>query len=84
MFRTLQTVVIGLCFTAVAGAHHSTAAVYFMDDPPVTLKGTVIKVEWQNPHIWTYIDVTDEAGNEAVPNSVETFDGGSVHQLSHL
>ncbi len=21
---------------------------------------------------------------EAVPNSVETFDGGSVHQLSHL
>ncbi len=25
-----------------------------------------------------------ELGGEAVPNSVETFDGGSVHQLSHL
>jgi len=63
MFRTLQLVVISVCFTALAGAHHSTAAVYFMDDAPITLQGTVTKVEWQNPHIWTYIDVADEAGN---------------------
>ena len=63
MFRTLKAVVIGLCFTAVAVAHHSTAAVYFMDDAPITLKGTVTKVEWQNPHIWAYLDVTDEVGN---------------------
>jgi len=24
---------------------------------PVTLKGTVTKVEWQNPHIYFYLDV---------------------------
>ena len=63
MFRTLKAVVIGLSFTAFAVAHHSTAAVYFMDDEPIILQGTVTKVEWQNPHIWTYIDVTDEVGN---------------------
>ena len=63
MSRTMQVFVLCLCFTALAAAHHSTAAVYFMDDPPITLEGTVTRVEWQNPHIWTYIDVTDDAGN---------------------
>ena len=64
MFRILQLLLVfGFCFTSFAVAHHSTAAVYFMDDEPITLKGTVTKVEWQNPHIWTYIDVTDETGN---------------------
>ena len=62
MFRTLQFVVFVLCFTAFAVAHHSTEAVYHMDQT-ITLKGTVTKVEWQNPHIWCYIDVIDEAGN---------------------
>ena len=62
MLRTLQFVVFVLCFTAFAVAHHSTEAVYHTDQT-ITLRGTVTKVEWQNPHIWTYIDVTDETGN---------------------
>ena len=60
MLRTLQFVFIGLCFTAVAFAHHSTVAEYGKEE--ITLKGTVTKVEWQNPHIWIYIDVPDAAG----------------------
>jgi Family of unknown function (DUF6152) len=60
MLRTLQFVFIGLCFTAGAFAHHSTVAEYGKE--PITLKGTVTKVEWQNPHIWIYIDVADAAG----------------------
>ena len=60
MLRTLQFVFIGLCFTAVAFAHHSTAAEY--GEEKVTLKGTVTRVDWRNPHIWIYIDVLDEAG----------------------
>jgi hypothetical protein len=27
------------------------------------MTGTVTSVEWQNPHTWFYIDVTDDAGN---------------------
>lgn len=38
-------------------AHHSFAA-QFDANRPVTLEGTVTKIEWQNPHIWIYLNVT--------------------------
>ena len=44
-----------------AFAHHSFAAEYD-STKPVTLKGAVTKMEWQNPHARFYIDVRDEAG----------------------
>ena len=46
---------------AAALAHHSFAAEYDAKKP-VTLKGTVTKVEWTNPHARFYIDVKDESG----------------------
>jgi hypothetical protein len=46
---------------APALAHHSFAAEY-SSDQPITLKGTLTKVEWTNPHGWIYIDVKDDAG----------------------
>jgi hypothetical protein len=42
-------------------AHHSFAAEYDAKQP-VTLKGTVTKFEWTNPHARFYIDVKDETG----------------------
>jgi len=42
-------------------AHHSFAAEYD-STKPITLKGAVTKMEWQNPHARFYVDVTDEAG----------------------
>jgi len=44
-----------------ASAHHSFAA-EFDAAKPFKLSGTVTKVEWQNPHTFFYIDVTDEKG----------------------
>jgi Family of unknown function (DUF6152) len=44
-----------------AMAHHSFAAEY-SSDQPVTLKGTLTKVEWTNPHGWVYLDVKGEDG----------------------
>ena len=45
-------------------AHHSFAAEYDAKKA-ITLKGTVTKVEWLNPHIWIYLDAKDENGNVA-------------------
>ena len=36
-------------------AHHSFAAEYD-NQKPVTHKGVVTKIEWQNPHVYIYID----------------------------
>lgn len=42
-------------------AHHSFAAEYD-SKKPVSLKGTVTKVDWTNPHVYFYIDVTEDSG----------------------
>ena len=46
---------------AVASAHHSFAAQYD-SNKPVTLEGTITKVEWMNPHTYFYVDVADDKG----------------------
>jgi hypothetical protein len=43
---------------ASVAAHHSFSAEYGND--PVELRGAVTKIEWQNPHVFFYIDVRDE------------------------
>jgi uncharacterized protein DUF6152 len=42
-------------------AHHSFAA-EFDASKPLKLRGTVMKVEWINPHIFMYIDVKNPDG----------------------
>ena len=46
-------------------AHHSFAAQYDVNKP-ITLTGRVTKVEWTNPHIYVFADVTDERTGEVV------------------
>jgi len=57
-------------------AHHSFAA-EFDGSKPVTLKGTVTKMEWINPHAWLHIDVKGPDG-KVVPWMVE---GGAPNAL---
>jgi hypothetical protein len=57
-------------------AHHSFAA-EFDDTKPVKLTGTLSKVEWQNPHIWFYLDVRNADGSVTSWG----FSGGAPGQL---
>jgi len=43
-------------------AHHSFSAEYD-SKKAVSLKGIVTKVDWMNPHVYFFLDVTDETGN---------------------
>jgi len=57
----LAVIVGALAAVTPALAHHSFAAEYDAKKP-VTLKGTVTKVDWMNPHVYFYLDVTDDKG----------------------
>jgi hypothetical protein len=62
--RTLPTVVFGIALLLATGpvwAHHAMIAQFALDKP-ITLRGTVTKMEWVNPHGWIYLDVKGADG----------------------
>ena len=52
-------------------AHHSFSAVYD-GNKPVTLRGFVSKLGWQNPHAHIYIDVKNPTTGQMVTWEVES------------
>ena len=57
---------VGLFLVAAlvpVSAHHAFAA-EFDAFSPIELTGTVVKMEWVNPHTWIHIDVTQPDGSQ--------------------
>lgn len=73
--RTKVTRVLALIAWLIAGmaplsAHHSAAA-EFDETKPFKVTGAVTKLRWENPHIFFYIDVTDEKTGKVVNWTME-------------
>ena len=63
--------------TAPVSAHHGRGATYDMNKR-VTLKGTVSRVDWRNPHVVIYMDVKDADGRIVTWG----FENAGVSQLA--
>lgn len=51
--------------TAPLAAHHAVSA-EFDSTKPITFKGTIKRVEWMNPHIYTQVEVKEPDGKVIV------------------
>ncbi|MGA9938853.1 MAG: DUF6152 family protein [Candidatus Acidiferrales bacterium] len=59
VYCALAALLLSLSATS-AHAHHS-GAIFDMAHP-ITISGSVTKVEWMNPHAYLYLNVTDDKG----------------------
>ena len=74
-----RLLLLGFGFLVAAApvlAHHSFAS-EFDATQPITLKGKVTRIAWTNPHVWIYLNVTDEAGKLVNWG----FEMGAPHQV---
>lgn len=86
MTRNLHRVLalsFGFVLLAIpALAHHSSTA-EFDTSKTFTVKGTITKLEWINPHVYMYADVEDEGG-KVTPYSFEAGPPGNLRRSGVL
>ena len=68
--RIIRALVLIVTACVPAFAHHSLAAAYD-EKKPVTLKGTVTKFDWTNPHVFVFLDVADANWAVEFPSRIE-------------
>jgi hypothetical protein len=61
LLALLVVIAVPSLFAGPVFAHHGRGATYDLNKR-VTLKGTVTRVQWQNPHVVIFMDVKDADG----------------------
>jgi len=80
--------VASLCVASQSAGHHAFSAEYDVDQV-LEVTGVVTRVEWTNPHVRFYVDVTDADGSvtswDFELQSVNTLTraGWTRHALQH-
>lgn len=63
MRNRLPALAAGVMLLAVAPAYpHHAFSGEFDQAKPITLQGVVTRVDWENPHVYFYVDVADPDG----------------------
>ena len=60
--KLMLVVAAAMMFATRTSAHHAFAA-EFDASKPIKLRGTVVKMEWINPHTWIHLDVKTPKGS---------------------
>ncbi|MFT7653089.1 MAG: hypothetical protein ACI9UU_002198 [Candidatus Azotimanducaceae bacterium] len=62
--QTLPVTALGVAalFASVCALGHHAFSAEFEVSRPVKLTGTVVEIEWTNPHAWMHIEAKDEEG----------------------
>jgi len=72
----LVGLVLGGALAVPAIAHHAFSA-EFDANRPLHMEGTVVKMEWINPHSWVHVEVSNDDGS----STVWMVEGGTPNTL---
>lgn|SRR5215472_12029870 len=82
-FRCGLALCAGFVLFAISVQAHHSATAEFDTSKTFTVKGTLTKLEWINPHVYIYADVTDENG-KVISYSFETGPPGNLRRAGVL
>ena len=68
-------VVLAACLTAAAASAHHNMSAIFDFNAPFTLDGTLVELEWRNPHIRLFVELTVDQDQA----ETWTFEGPSLN-----
>ena len=62
--RTIFVALAAIAFAGTAWAHHNMSALYDFNDR-ITMKGTLTKIDWRNPHIELVVETKNGAETQS-------------------
>ena len=57
---------IGIVFASSAAVAHHAISAEFDVNKPIEFEGTVVKIDWLNPHTYTHVEVESDEGTLTV------------------